>query len=120
MKQIQRVELRAFYHHSIFCPFCGAKVMDQEEAHAGSDSAFNPCIHTLFYAHDVGFEYRSKRFDTDRGIDGVDHDDVDMGDTGYDGFTDVTEIPDALKFAAYVGPPSGFGAYVGFAPTDEA
>ncbi len=45
--------------------------------------------------------------------------DVDTGDMGIDEFTDNTELPDAVKFAAYVGAPGGLGSYLGFAPIDE-
>lgn len=119
MKEIQRVELHAFYHVSIFCPFCGAKVIDNEEASSGGDSPTNPCLHTLFVAHDEGFEYRSERFNRERGLAGLDDWDVDTGDMTFDGFTDRTDIPDAPKIAAYAGPPSGFGSYVGFAPVED-
>jgi hypothetical protein len=117
MGTIQRFELNAFYHHSVFCPFCGQKVVDQEAAHEGVEDFTSPCEHTLFIAHDEGFEYRSPRFDEDLGIEGVDYFDDDFPEhDGLDTLTDKVTIPDSLKIAAYVGPPSGFGSYVGFAP----
>jgi len=86
---IQRVELNTFYYVSIYCPFCGAKVVDMEAAASGEEVHTSPCRHTLF-------------------------------EKGIDGFTDEVAVADAIKFASYVDPPSGFGSYVGFAPLEEA
>ena len=117
---IQRVELNTFYWVSIFCPFCGQKVVGFEES---EEVHTNPCDHTLFVAHDLGFEYRSHRFNENLGITDVGDDDVleqfDENIAGYDGITDLVDMPDSVKFAAYVGPPSGEGSYCGFAPFDE-
>jgi hypothetical protein len=66
----------------------------------------------------MGFDYRSSRFDENLGIVGVEDDDLDLSE-GYDGLTNQVTVSDSVKFAAYVGPPSFEGTYVGFAPTDE-
>jgi hypothetical protein len=116
---IQRVELNTFYDASIYCPFCGAKVADMEAAASG-EKAHNPCRHTLFIAHDEGFEYRSPRFDEKLGLVNVTDEDIDLSEKGIDELTDEVAMADAIKFASYVGPPSGFGSYVGFAPIEEA
>lgn len=84
-----------------------------------SPSGFDACPHTLFFAHDEGFEYRSPRFDEAAGIVGVEDEDLDLPAKGIDGLTDSVVIDDAVKFAAYVGSPSFFGTYVGFAPLAE-
>jgi hypothetical protein len=117
MSSIQRVEVDE--GTSLFCPFCGQKVLDMEAANAGETYA-NPCSHTLFISHDEGFDYRSTVFDEAKEIRGVDDFDLMGSDAfrGMDGFTDDVKIGGAIKFAAYVGPPSGFGTYVGFAPGD--
>lgn len=107
---IQRVELNAYYHVPIHCPFCGQRVVDE--------GAIDPCPHTLFFCHDMGFEYRSSRFDEALGIVGIDGEDLGEEEGGYDALTDRVDLPDAIKFAAYQGPPSGYGTYVGFAPLD--
>ncbi len=117
-KKIQRVELNEKYHVSIHCPFCGAKVVDMEAAENDGEMA-NPCPHTLFIAHDEGFEHRDDRFDVNLNIVGVDDEELKLPEKGIDGLTDSVTISDAVKFAAYVGPPSFFGSYVGFAPLDE-
>lgn len=112
---IQRVELNTFYDHKIHCPFCGQQVVgpgDDEEWQS------TPCPHTLFVATDDGFEFRSARFNEAMDLSGVDDADIDLPDAGYDGLTDQVVIDDALKFAAYVGPPGGMGSYVGFAPLE--
>lgn len=114
---IQRVEL-SLTNIPIHCPFCGQRVL----GYAGSDedpsqeSQVHPCPHTLFVAHDEGFEYRSARFNDAMGLPTDEDPFPDIGDDSYDSFTDKVSIADALKFASYVPAPSGFGAYVGFAP----
>jgi hypothetical protein len=117
---IQRVELNKFYYASIYCPFCGARVVDMEAAASGEAVHTNPCRHTLFIAHDEGLEYRSPRFDENLGLVNVTDEDIDLPEKGIDGLTDEVAMADAIKFASYVGPPSGLGSYVGFAPLEEA
>jgi hypothetical protein len=116
--KIQRVELNTFYDASIFCPFCGTKIIDYDDAHPKGVNS--PCPHTLFVAHDEGFEFRSPRLDDCLGILGVDNDDLLITEDGIDGLTDQIGIIDAVKFAAYVSAPGFFGVYVGFAPLDSA
>ena len=91
--------------------------MDEENA-----VSINPCMHTLFVATDEGFEYRSARFNEALDIVDLLDDEIEcqFGDAaGFDGITDRVDLPDAVKFAAYVGPPGGMGSYVGFAPVEE-
>ena len=88
------------------------------EASQSSGNPVNPCPHTLFVAHDEGFEFRSERFDANLGITGVDDDDIVIPEKGRDGLTDQVSIPDAVKFASFVPAPSFFGSYVGFAPEE--
>lgn len=110
---IQRVELSSGQAFALHCPFSGARAVDSD-----SDRSWftGPCPHTLFAAHDLGFEYRSEAFDDALGIDGVDDEDIDLGEAGYDGLTDAVCIPGAVKFAWYESPPGEMGCYVGFAP----
>jgi hypothetical protein len=116
--KIQRVELRKFYYASIHCPFCGVKVIDREAAESDPDPT-NPCPHTLFVADDEGFEYRSPRFDENRGLTNTPDEDIELPDKGIDGLTDELTVTDAIKFASYAGAPSLLGFYVGFAPLKE-
>ncbi len=111
-KTIQRVEINTNYGTSIFCPFCGQKVSNTEAGESGEEWV-SPCPHTLFVAHDEGFEYRSERFNAQLGLP-EDGDEIELPEKGIDGLTDQTAFDDAVKFAAYVGPPSFFGSYVGF------
>lgn len=121
METIQRFELNRFYDHSLFCPFCGQKVLDHEAGRDGrSEDIVRPCEHTLFVAHDEGFEYRSPRFDADRKIEDVEYEDPEFPNVGLDALTDQVTIQDSLKIAAYVGAPSGFGSYAGFAPVEPS
>ena len=113
-KKISRVELCVWYQSPIHCPFCGVKVLDAYNEE--NDGPFlEACKHTLFVAHDEGFEYRSPAFDENLGFDGLDNDSI-LSKGSPDKITDLITIPDAVKFAAYVGPPSFFGSYVGFDP----
>lgn len=60
MTKIQRVELSADSGSAIHCPFCGTKVIN---AYEGAEKWLaKPCEHTLFAAHDEGFEYESETF----------------------------------------------------------
>ena len=113
---IQRVELSSD-DHAIHCPFCGAKAIEGGDS---EDKVEDFCEHVLFVAHDIDFEYRSARFDALMGITDVDSDDIDIGEKGFDGYTDTVPLKDSIKFAAYQGAPSFFGAYVGFAPAAGA
>jgi hypothetical protein len=108
-KTIQRVELDT-YTSPVFCPACGHKVIDPDS----DESPFEACSHTLFFATDEGFEFRSERFDTVKKIVGVEDDDLKLGKNGYDGFTDNLPIPNSVKFAIYVPAPGFMGMYVGF------
>ena len=112
---IQRVETWR-YDLPLHCPFCGAKAIDPE---SDSDPTADLCKHVLFLAHYEGFELRTDRFNALMKIQGVDDDELDLGDQGYDGFTDRVELENAIKFAIYTPAPSFFGAYIGFAPTED-
>ncbi len=105
---IQRVEI-SDTDVSLHCPFCG-KVAYRPTG----KQVTKYCAHTLFVAHDEGFEYRAPAFDKAMGISGVSNDDIKLGKNGYDGFTDRLKMPTAVKFASYQGAPSFFGAYYGF------
>lgn len=107
--KIQRVELDCF-QSPVHCPVCGQQVLSGGEEEIAE---ITPCRHTLFVAHDEGFEHRSPAFDKAKGIEGIDSDDLDL-DGGIDAFTDDVEIDNSIKFATYIPAPSFFGAYVGF------
>ena len=97
------------------CPFCGTQIVTGDDA---AGFALAPCPHTLFIATDEGLEYRSDRFDSLKGIQGVANNDLDGCDDGYDAYTDDLAITNGIKFAMYAPAPSFFGSYFGFAPLD--
>ena len=111
---IQRVEIDAFLYASIYCPFCGQQVVEND-----GEELFeiDPCKHTLFIAHDEGFEYLSDRAAASLGVNSIDE--AMEREESIDELTDLIKVPDSVKFAAYVGPPGGFGDYVGFATLDD-
>lgn len=117
--KLQRIEMCSFYDVDIHCPFCGQKVVNYGSD--GSDPGAIPCDHTIFVANDEGFEYRSPEFNAFFKV--TDEEELDLDELGYehiDAMTDAFEADDGVKFAQYVGPPSGFGGYVGFAPKYDA
>lgn len=115
-KAIQRVELNAYYWVPVHCPFCGVRVMGADPV---DETRMTPCTHTLFIAHDDGFEFRDERFDENLGIQGIAGEVVDGRAEGIDAFTDKVSLPDAIKVAAYASAQSGFGSYYGFAPLHQ-
>jgi hypothetical protein len=119
-QRIQRVELTDDSGSAIHCPFCGSKVTRAySDENPDGWAVESPCEHTLFTAHDDGFEYRSEAFD--KHIDTVlariedpdEREEVEAGSV--DELTDMVEIKDSLKIAIYQGAPSSFGSYIGFA-----
>lgn len=118
-RPIQRAELRRFYYTPVHCPFCGTRVMGADPV---DETLITACPHTLFIAHDTAFEYRSERFDENLGLQGLSEKEVEerwrseVG--GIDSFTNQVTLADAIKVAAYAPPPSPYGSYYGFAPTE--
>ena len=114
--KIQTIELNRYYDAPVHCPFCGARPVNDEYK-------VTPCAHTLFVAHDEGFEFRSVRFNENLGLTGLSDDEVlkrvNAAQDGFDGFTGKVELADAIRIAAYAGAPSFFGSYLGFAPVEE-
>ena len=105
------VEERSDYRSNIHCPFCGQLIADIE---SGED--VTPCKHTLFIAHDEGFEFFDSRTKENLGI----HPDQDLddyiqnSDDSVDAITSKINIPNSRKIAVYVPAPSFFGTYYGF------
>jgi len=91
------------------CPVCNQVVIP-----ALVEGDLSPCPHTLFIAHDEGFEFRDERFDEAMKIGGIDSLDLELGDDSIDEFTDKVPLADTVKYATYVSAPSGFGSYIGF------
>jgi len=101
------------YTDDIYCPFCKQKIVDMNEYHT------NVCSHTLFIAHDEGFEFIHDQVREDLGIpkeiDILEIEPEDyIDDDGFDALTSSVSIKDAVKFAVYVPPPGCMGAYYGF------
>ncbi len=114
-KTIQRVEITK-HEISIHCPFCGIKTYEPETL---SDVGISKCEHLLFFADDMGLDYRSEHFDQVMGTTGLSEEEIDTADEGIDAFTDKLEVVDGVKFAIFQGPPSRYGTYIGYAPVQE-
>lgn len=112
-QKIQRVEYCDLSNVDVYCPFCGQHVVPAVDTESVE---LAPCKHTLFIAHDEGFEARCPLFDRLMEVEGVESDDIDMADEGIDGYTDTFPDPLAVKFAFYAPAPSQFGLYVAFHP----
>ena len=109
-KRIQKIEIDQ-YDLPIHCPVCGHRVLGGAES---EEAEVSPCRHTLFVAHDEGFEYRSPLFDKTKGIEGIPSEEIDPGEDGYDGFTDALSLKNAMKISVFMPAPSFLGAYIGF------
>jgi len=111
--KIQRVAYNDLSNVDVYCPFCGQHVIPSVDTESVE---LAPCAHTLFIAHDEGFEARSPLFDLLMDIEDVHSDDLDLGEENIDTWTDT--FPDALavKFAFYAPAPSLMGLYVAFHP----
>jgi len=113
-----KVEEYSNYREDIHCPFCKKKIVDMD------DYGVNPCPHTIFVAHDEGFEFIHNAARDNLGIPrDIDIYEIDWEDYaedhGYDGLTSKITIPDSIKMAVYVPAPSGMGAYYGFSKEIE-
>lgn len=94
VSKIQRIELKGLYWDNLFCPFCGQQVIAIEEG----EFEFRACPHTLFHCVEEGLGFRSKAFDENMGIVGVDDYEIPGADEGFDAFTDGCTIPNSIKF----------------------
>jgi len=108
---IIEIEERSDCDSDISCPFCLRKIVKMQ------DFKISPCEHTLFIAHDEGFEFCDDRTKVNLNIplEGDPFDHIEEYESGVDGMTSSVTIPDSIKIAVYTPVPSGFGAYYGFA-----
>lgn len=114
-------EMHAHYGSDIHCPFCG----HNPEAKMLDGGQFDPCKHTLLFAHTEFWLYLSEdaekvlkangiyceRIEPDIAFTKSDDEDVD-----YDDVFDAIKIPDVICFNRIVGPPAMEASWVAFAP----
>ena len=125
-KLLQRVERADYAHLPIYCNFCGQSVYKEDNISA------KPCEHVLFIATDDGFMHLAKRARVQLEKQGYqfteDENSITMTmtnevkntlDDTFDSLTDKLHFTDGVKIACYMGAPSFYGFYIGFAPTDE-
>jgi len=121
-QRLQRFERVVACDRPIYCIYCGQKVEDTTE----SPPTVTPCKHTLFVAHDEGYEFladrvidqlRAKGFDVNAKGGCFEIGPPRTGARGLtpDALTDELEFIDGLKIASHV----SMSGYVGFAPIDE-
>lgn len=116
-EKIQRFELNTHYDATLHCPFCGQKILDVKD-YETEENPLNPCPHTLFFAHDEALEYSTDLFEQNLGVSNLTGEDF-APENGWDDLTNQVSVTDSIKFACYVGMPSGYGSYLGFAPNDQ-
>jgi len=114
---MKKIEL--IWPTNIVCPFCNQLIQTINEDDKVSE--FKRCEHTIFMAHDEGFEFRinlvNSLLNIDPKEDGMD---IEVPDEicGFDGFTDLIKIDGAIKIAAYEDCTNPAGIYYGFKPND--
>jgi hypothetical protein len=119
--KMQCVELHDDHENPLHCPFCGIKIAAGASEEDVDEWIVGRCEHLLFAAMDeVGFEYRSERFDdavkaalskkTDEEREELEDDVQELAE--------LVEIHDALMFLSIMGPPAQECVYVGFAPVE--
>jgi hypothetical protein len=118
--KMQCVELHDDMDSPIHCPFCGVQIAAGASEENVEAWLVGNCDHLLFAASsEVGFEYRSERFD-----DAVksalskktDEEREDLEDDAYE-LVGLVEVDNGFMFHSIVGPPAQESAYIGFAPT---
>lgn len=117
----------AYYHLPIHCGFCGQRVLNTD---GEEDPVIAACRHTLYVAHQEGYEFLAERVkDQLRGFGYVIDDDdpfsivkfTSVEEESLDPYelAETVKFPDGIEINAVVGPPSGFTTYVGFAPCED-
>ena len=108
------------WKNPIHCPFCGIKIAVGASEENVETWIVGHCDHLLFAAiPEVGFEYRSERFDnavstalkkkTDEEREEIEDDPDELAA--------LVEIDNAFRFISIMGPPAGQSSSIGFAPT---
>jgi hypothetical protein len=119
--KMQCIELHDDSENPIHCPFCGVKIAVGASEEDIDSWIVGHCDHLLFAAIDeVGFEYRSERFD-----DAVkaamrkktDEEREELEDDAYQ-LAELVEIHNALMFHSIMGSPAQENVYIGFAPIE--
>ncbi|EGL53071.1 hypothetical protein MAMP_00225 [Methylophaga aminisulfidivorans MP] len=99
---ISRVEFSRGHMNNIYCPFCGQRVLDLDFT---ADQSANPCLHTLFVAHDYEIEYLSDELKEIYSVSSADQlEELDSFEN-IDSFTNNIDLKNAVKFAQYEGAP---------------
>ncbi len=122
MKNVmQCVELRDDHENPIYCPFCGVKIAAGASEENEGKWIVGRCDHLLFTEiDDVGFEYRSERFDVAVKTalnDKTEEEREDLENNLFE-LVELVQIPNALVFHSIMGPPAQSTASVGFAPIE--
>jgi hypothetical protein len=114
--EIQKIVLEA--GEPILCPICNHCVLDEKS----EEPSLSTCSHTIFIATDEGIEYKTSLFENnlkDLGIN-IESDEWYESDESWESLTEKLTIKGLILISIYVGPPSFFGTYCGFAPVEHS
>jgi hypothetical protein len=118
--KMQCVELHDDSENPIYCPFCGLKIASGASEENIDGWLVGRCEHLLFAAIDeVGFEYRSERFDEAAKTAlsrKSDEEREELEDDAYQ-LAEAVEINNGFMFHSIMGSPAQESVYIGFAPT---
>ena len=116
---MQCVELHDDSENPIHCPFCGIKIAAGASEENVDAWLVGRCEHLLFAAIDeVGFEYRSERFDgavKAAMSKKTDEEREYLEDDAYQ-LAELVEINNGFMFHSMMGSPAQESVYIGFAP----
>jgi hypothetical protein len=113
--EIEKIVLEA--GEPILCPICNHCVLDENS----EEPSLSRCSHTIFIASDEDIEYKSSLFENnlkELGIN-IESDEWKESDESWESLAEKLTIKGLILISSYVGPPSFFGAYFGFAPVNQ-
>lgn len=120
---VQCVELRDDHENPIHCPFCGTKISAGASEENVEAWIVGNCDHLLFaWIDEVGFEYRSGRFDAavEALMSGKTEEEREELEEDFYEILELVDLPNALMLESIMGPPAQQTSSIAFAPTDAS
>jgi hypothetical protein len=118
---VQCIELRDDLENPIHCPFCGIKISAGASEENANGWIVGNCDHLLFtWIDEVGFEYRSARFDAavEAVMSGKTEEDREELEDNFYELLELVKLPNALMFQSIMGPPAQETSSIAFAPAE--
>src|ERR1700726_4830325 len=120
---VQCVELRDDLENPIHCPFCGTKISAGASEEDVDGWIVGNCDQLLFaLIDDVGFEYRSQRFDTavEAAISGKSEEEREELEDDFYELLELVKLPNALMFQSIMSSPAQETSSIAFAPAEAS